>query len=134
MGGGPLVRGRSALPRVNKLDRIPLALGIAILCLPTLLFIWHNRDVPHFGVLQDDGLYLISAKTIAEGSPYKILSFPGEPYQTKYPPFYPAYLSIAWRIGETFPAKLTAALILSWLCLPAFLAVFHPWLCRHGFS
>ena len=111
-----------------------LAVGVALLCLPTLLFICWNRDVPHFGILQDDGLYLIGAKSFAEGSQYRILSYPGEPFQTKYPPLYPMYLSLAWRFASTFAAKLTGALLLSWLCLPALLALFHIWLRRHGFN
>ena len=119
---------------MKKQPRRSLAIGIALLSLPSFLFVWLNRDAPHFGVLQDDGLYLIGAKTIAEGLPYKILSAPGEPYQTKYPPLYPAYLSIAWRMGSAFAGKLSAALILSWLCLPAFLVLFHIWLREHGFG
>lgn len=111
-----------------------LALAVALLSLPTLFLIWHNRDIPHFGVLQDDGLYLIGAKTLAEGRPYTILSAPGEPYQTKYPPIYPLYLSLAWRLGSSFSARLTGALLLSWLCLPAVLVLFHRWLRRHDFG
>ena len=51
-----------------SLRRLAPALALIVLCLPSLLFVWHNRDVPHFGILQDDGLYLIDGKSLAEGS------------------------------------------------------------------
>ena len=53
-------------PRVSS--RFRSAWIIALLALPTFFFVWVNRDVPHFGVLQDDGLYFGSAKSIAEGT------------------------------------------------------------------
>ena len=117
-----------------QVSRRSLAIGVALLCLPTLVFIWWNRDVPHFGILEDDGIYLIGAKSLAEGSQYRILNLPAEPYQTKYPPLYPLYLSLAWRAAATFTAKLSAAVILSWLSLPMVLWLFHVWLRRHGFD
>src|ERR1700688_4086208 len=89
---------------------------LILLCLPSLLFVWFNRDVPHFGILQDDGLYLIGGKALAQDSGYRILSLPGQLYQTKSPPLYPLYLSLAWRAIPAFPANLSLAIMLSWLC------------------
>ena len=106
---------------------------IALLCLPTLLFVWFNRDVPHFGVLQDDGLYFGSAKSIAAGTGYKVLSIPSTPAQTKYPPLYPLWLSLAWRMQPAYPASLSIALLLTWLCLPVVLALIYQWCRRQGF-
>src|SRR5665213_1404391 len=68
------------------------ALALLALSLPTLLFVWINRDVPHFGVLQDDGMYLIDGKALAGGAGYRILSLPAQPYDTRYPPLYPLCL------------------------------------------
>ncbi len=110
------------------------ALIIALLCLPALLFVWLNRDVPHFGVLQDDGLYFGSAKTLAEGSGYRVASIPTAPAQTKYPPLYPLLLSLAWRIHPSYPANLSIALLLSWMCLPVVLGLIYQWCRRHGFA
>ena len=111
--------------------RSHIALAILILSLPSLLFLWWNRDDPHFGILQDDGLYFIAGKALAQGSAYRIESLPAQPYQTKYPPLYPLLLSVAWRIDPSFPSNLTAALLLSWLCLPAVALLFYLW-CRRN--
>lgn len=109
-------------------------LALLALSLPALLFVWNNRDVPHFGVLQDDGVYLIDAKALAEGAGYRILSLPGQPYDTRYPPLYPWYLSLAWRAAPSYPATLTVAVMLSWLCLPAVLLLGYWWCVRQRFS
>jgi hypothetical protein len=107
---------------------------LAALCLPSLLFIAINRDVPHFGILEDDGIYLIGAKSIAEGHGYHILNLRDEPYQTKYPPLYPAYLSIAWKLASTLQQRITLALFLSWLAFPVCVFLFHIWLRRRDFG
>ncbi len=103
------------------------------LCLPSLLFVWVNRDVPHFGVLQDDGLYFIAGKTLAQNSSYLIQSLPSEPHQTKYPPLYPLLLSVVWRINPSYPANLSLALLLSWLSLPVVLLLTYRWCVRQRF-
>ena len=110
------------------------ALVLLALCLPTLLFVWINRDVPHFGVLQDDGMYLIDGKALAEGAGYRILSLPAQPYDTRYPPLYPLYLSLAWRAAPTYPATLSVAVMLSWLCLPMVLLLGYWWCVGQRFS
>src|SRR5712692_1663699 len=135
IGIGGVRSAECAVPFLAEHGRLgvwPTLLGIVLLSLPTLVFICWNRDVPHFGVLEDDGIYFISAKTFVTGSGYRILSLPGEPYQTKYPPLYPLYLSLAWRANPSFPANLTLAVMLSWLALPAVLLLTLAWLRRHG--
>jgi len=110
------------------------ALALVALCLPTLLFVWNNRDVPHFGVLQDDGMYLIDGKALAEGAGYRILSLPAQPYDTRYPPLYPLYLSLAWRAAPSYPANLAVAVMLSWLWLPVVLLLGYWWCVRQRFT
>src|SRR5579864_3342238 len=100
-------------PPAVSLRRWAPVLALIALCLPSLLFVWHNRDVPHFGVLQDDGVYFIDGKSLAEGSGYRILSLPSQPHETRYPPLYPLYLSMAWRMDPAFPANLPLALLLN---------------------
>jgi drug/metabolite transporter superfamily protein YnfA len=117
-------------PALGRL--VPTAILI-LLCLPSLLFVWHNRDVPHFGILQDDGIYLIDAKALAQGDGYRILSLAARPFDTRYPPLYPFYLSLAWRSIPAFPANLTLAIMLSWLCLPVVLGFVFLWCRRHAF-
>ncbi len=49
--------------------------------------------MPHLGFYHDDSIYWVSARSLATGDGYRIESLPGEPYQTKYPPLYPALLA-----------------------------------------
>ena len=86
---------------------------------PSAMFLWQHSDLPRFGDLHDDSIYYASAKSLADGGGYRIESLPGEPSQTKYPPLYPALLSIAWRIDPQFPHNLPIAAWISWLAFPA---------------
>jgi hypothetical protein len=81
-----------------------------------------------FGDHNDDAIYLTTAKALATGQGYRIISLPSEPLQTKYPPLFPALLSLVWRLYPSFPANLTAMIsvtvlasiassILAWLYL-----------------
>lgn len=58
------------------------------------------------GQFHDDGLYVVAAKTLAEGDGYRIGSVPTIPAQTKYPPLYSHFLSWIWRLNPTFPENL----------------------------
>ena len=80
-------------------------LGVLAL-FPAAWIFWRAIDVPHFGFLLDDAVYMASAKSLAEGNGYRIASLPGEPHQTKYPPGYPLLLSLVWRVAPDFPANL----------------------------
>ena len=124
------VSRRESSPSLRRL--VPAAILI-LLCLPSLLFVWYNRDVPHFGILQDDGVYLIDAQALAQGAGYRILSLPARPFDTRYPPLYPLYLSLAWHSIPTFPANLSLAIMLSWLSFPVVLMLAYFWCQRHGF-
>lgn len=60
------------------------------------------------GVFHDDGIYVSTARSLAEGHGYRLIDLPGEPVQTKYPPLYPALLSVIWRIRPDFPDNVRA--------------------------
>src|SRR5690349_13950375 len=51
-----------------------------------------------FRHLHDDSIYFVGAKSMAEGSGYRILSLPAEPFQTKYPPLWSLALAAIWKI------------------------------------
>lgn len=87
---------------------------IAIALLPASWLAWNWRSMPHLGFYHDDGLYLVCAKSLAEGHGYRIQSLPGEPLQTKYPPLFPLILSIVWKSAGAFPANLPAEMFLVW--------------------
>src|SRR5690242_11217502 len=93
---------------------------IAASLFPSLLVAVYGWDMPHLGYLKDDGAYFATAKAIAEGKGYRDVSLPGEPWQTKYPPLYPAFLSLAWLAGRTLPVAIAIASALNWMALPLF--------------
>ncbi|MCC6365952.1 MAG: glycosyltransferase family 39 protein [Bryobacterales bacterium] len=83
---------------------------------------------PAAGTYNDDGVYMVTAKALAEGKGYRIISLPSEIPQTKYPVLFPLLLSGIWRLAPDFPSNvpllkllpLTAAFawfFLSWLLL-----------------
>lgn len=88
-----------------------------LLLLPSAWFVWKNPDMPEFGRLHDDGLFFVSAKSLATGQGFRILSLPEQPAQTKYPVLYPLYLSLIWRINPHFPENVPLASWASWILL-----------------
>jgi hypothetical protein len=83
-----------------------LVAGVAVLCVAVgfcTTSVENYRLL--FGMYHDDSIYLTCAKALAEGDGYKIISLPGEPWQTKYPIGFPATLSVLWRANPQFPAN-----------------------------
>ena len=87
-----------------------------------------------FGAYHDDGIYVTTAKALATGDGYRIISLPYEPAQTKYPPFYPFLLSLIWRVYPSFPANLTWMMLLSIAATISFLALTYRYLVKQGYS
>jgi len=118
----------------NPINRIWIALALVVALGLSARTAWQNRDAPQFGFLHDDGLYLVSAKSLAEGSGYKLESFPGSPDHTKYPPGYPFLLSLAWKLGGGYPGVLRWATLLGWLTIPVSVALSMLLFKRFGMS
>lgn len=55
------------------------------------------------GVFYDDAQYLVLAKALATGQGYRFINLPGAPLATHFPPGYPAFLALLWRIAPAFP-------------------------------
>lgn len=111
------------------------ALGVFVLALaPSAYLAWTLRAMPHLGFYHDDSIYWVSAKSLAEGHEYRIASLPGQPYQTKYPPLYPALLAGIWKIHPDFPSNLPLATLFAWLLLPVYLATVWMFFRQWGFS
>ena len=89
--------------------------------------------MPRAGEYHDDAIYYVTAQSLVQTGEYRIASFPSQPKQTKYPPLWPAVLSLAWLSGP-YPANLPVAMLLCWLMVPATLFLFHVWLRREGFT
>ncbi len=90
--------------------------------------------MPQIGFYHDDSLYLASAKSLASGHGYRILSLPDEPFQTKYPPLFPAVLAFAWKINPTFPSNLPLAALLTWCLFPVYLGLLWALFRDYGLS
>ena len=87
--------------------------------------IWSsNKEV--LGLFHDDGIYAVVAKSLSDGTGYRIISLPTAPDQTKYPFVYSYVLSWLWRLYPKFPDNigllkaanavfLAAILVLSYL-------------------
>lgn len=115
--------------------RKALTFGVVLLALtPAAHLAWVAREMPHFGHLHDDSIYFVCAKSLAEGSGYRILSLPTQPYQTKYPPLWPLILAVIWKLDPRFPENLRWGMALGWIMLPAFVALAWRWFRRVGFD
>ncbi|MBI4503594.1 MAG: hypothetical protein HY700_20830, partial [Gemmatimonadetes bacterium] len=68
------------------------------------LALWAQTDAL-VGVFYDDGIYVVLAKSLAQGQGYRYLHLPGAPSGVHYPILYPAALGILWRIWPSFPAN-----------------------------
>ena len=93
-----------------------------------------SLDTDKFGFYHDDGMYVVSAKALATGHGYRVISLPSEPLQTKYPPLYPAALSLLWRVAPEFPANLYWLMALSAACTLAFLFLSLLYFVRRGYA
>lgn len=59
------------------------------------------------GLYHDDGIYIVGAQSISQGTGYHIISLPGSPAQTKYPILYSYVLSWLWSIAPAFPENIS---------------------------
>lgn len=82
--------------------RLTLAAGLAGL----LVAYWIAWHAPSVGTFHDDGVYLVTAKALAEGKGYRIISLPQEIAQTKYPVLFPLVMAGMWKLNPQFPANL----------------------------
>jgi len=64
---------------------------------------WIAWRAPAVGTFHDDGVYIVTAKALAEGKGYRIESLPSEIPQTKYPPLLPILLAGIWKWNPHFP-------------------------------
>lgn len=109
-----------------------LKLGI-VLCLAASLYIAALQP-EILGFYHDDGVYAVTAKALAEGKGYRIISLPGEPVQMTYPIFYPLVLSVVWRIFPEFPANIPALKAPSIIFALLFLWITYQYLVRRNYA
>ena len=107
-----------------------LIIVLAIACFLYLLVLSSTR----FGTYHDDGIYVATAKSLATGQGYNIISLPYEPAQTKYPPLYPFLLSLIWKVYPEFPQNLTAMTLLSVISTLGFLSLGWRYLLKREYA
>jgi hypothetical protein len=120
------VRGEAERNKVKTL------ILIVVLAAASLLYI-RMLDPETFGAYGDDALYVTTAKALATGQGYRIVSLPYEPSQTQYPPLYPFLLSLIWGAYPKFPENLLAMMLLSVITTLSFLALSYRYLVRQAY-
>jgi hypothetical protein len=101
------------------------------------LLIWSAslRLVPGVtGVVHDDGVYVSTARSLAQGDGYRLISLPDQPEQTKYPILYPALLAFIWMGWPSFPGNLVVMQWVTAACAAASLALAFLLLVRFGYT
>ena len=116
-----------------KLRLVP-SLVLLVAIIPAVAYFWEFRDIPHFGNLQDDAVYLVSGKSVATGQGYRLLHLPGKPVQIKYPPVYPMLIAAVWRWAPDFPANLGTIAVFNLAGLAGILFACYPLYRRIGLS
>lgn len=109
---------------VESVRRLLVVLLLIAGLVPSAWLAWQWRAMPQLGIYHDDAIYLVSAKSLAEGSGYRIDSLPERPPQTKYPPLWPALLAGVWKLAPEYPANLPWMALLVWSFVPV-----CAWLC-----
>ena len=107
---------------------------VALALIPAMWVLASNRDIPQFGTYQDDGLFLIGAKSLSEHQGYRISNLPGEPFQTKYQPLHALILTAIWGIDGDFPGNLKLVALYQALVLVAFIGLSGLLFQSFGFS
>jgi 4-amino-4-deoxy-L-arabinose transferase-like glycosyltransferase len=76
-----------------------------VLLIPLLAVYWIFVSSPATGIFHDDGIYIVTAKSLAERLEYRIESLPSDLPQSKYPILFPALLAALWKLSPGFPAN-----------------------------
>jgi hypothetical protein len=103
----------------SRLPLIVLAGSIGLF----ILVGWLSLSTGDFGGFHDDGIYVVTARSLALTGEYRITSLPGEPYQQKWPIVFPAMLAAVWRIAGDFPANVVWLKAVSLLAGAVFLSL-----------
>ncbi len=95
---------------MNQLPKTQIDRTVLIIFFCTILFLLPVYSICYhaeaFGLFHDDGVYLVSAKSLTEHGTYSIESLPNPIPQTKYPILYPLVLALLLKINPNIPANL----------------------------
>ena len=82
------------------------------------------------GLYHDDGIYLSTARSLAEQGSYRLINLPGAPFATKYPPLYPSILAVIWKVAPEFPGNLALMKAVNAALLGGIALLTYLWLGR----
>ena len=105
-------RGTISLLEPKTTQLIPIAIAALVLAVAVLTVTpWP------VGAFEDDAIYTVLGKSLAEGQGYRLINLPGAPNATHFPPGYPALIAVIWKLWPAFPdnlvlLKFTNALLL----------------------
>lgn len=119
---------------VNRLSGKAHTIGLALTLLTAALLYYYNSSPGVVGTFQDDGVYVVTAKALAEGQGYRLISMPQSLAQTKYPIFYPFLLSLIWKAFPTFPDNLLPMKLLSMSCALLFFTLTYFFLIKFNLA
>ena len=102
------------LKKINS--RLPTSLILAVIIPAAICLYLYSAHFRAAGLFHDDGIYIVNAKSLYEGTGYRIASLPDSPPQTKYPPVFPLILSLIWHINPYFPENIMLMRLFSALC------------------
>ena len=103
----------------SRLPLVALAASVGLF----LVVGWLSLSTGDIGTIHDDGIYVVTARSLAVTGEYRITSLPGEPNQRKYPIVFPAMLAAVWRIAGNFPANIVWLKAVSLLAGAVFLSL-----------
>lgn len=104
MTGSAQSRAEPGAAPLSPVKRAPPASGRQlVLCVALAAVSLLALEPATLGLFHDDGLYVASARALAENGEYRLPSVPGSPLHTKFPPLYPLLLSAVWRVAPSFP-------------------------------
>src|SRR5207249_6648125 len=113
-GRGVTQPGAAAPDEPSRARRIALeAAAVGLLVIGGHLLFRLSREFM-IGALNDDGVYVVLGKAIAQGDGYRSIHLVGAPLQVRYPPALPLLLAVPWALAGTLGA------------VPATVAVLHP--------
>jgi hypothetical protein len=111
-----------------------VALGAALLLLAGL---WsaHVATAGHVaGLFHDEGVYIVTAESLANANGYRAASLPGAPAERHYPPLLPLILAAVWRLAPEFPANLPALKAVPLAAAAGIVLLLPVYLRRLGFT
>jgi 4-amino-4-deoxy-L-arabinose transferase-like glycosyltransferase len=116
----------------NRSRRATICLAVILVGAALLYYLTLKPD--RLGEYHDDSVYVATAKALAEGRGYKIISLPYQPAETKYPPLHPFLLSLVWRIAPSFPGNLVWMMLMSSMAAIGFLGLTYRYFTRFEYA